>query len=111
MKAASLVGIIAGTAVIAGAAIAAPPAQKSTVHTRPHVVQAPAARAADPLTIQGVRMVNGHVQYTTPVMPYAGGAHTRTNPQYAWDAYESGPGAASVPGQPPGPHNYYILEW
>jgi hypothetical protein len=111
-------GLCAGAALFAvsASAFGAPPVSSKShaapaAQARPAKVLANVNTRAEPLTIQRVRYVNGHVEAVGPVMPYRSGGATRTNPQFAWDAYESGTDAAtSIPGLPPDGGRYF-LQW
>jgi hypothetical protein len=97
----------------AGSALAGPPsapARHQPAGAHPTAVLAPVTGRIEPISVQRVRYVNGHMMALGPVIPYVGGHSTRTNPQYAWDAYESGVDAASIPGQPPD-GGRFLYEW
>jgi hypothetical protein len=97
----------------AGSALAGPPApaHRAPAPSHPTAVLGPAATRIEPISVQRVRFVNGHSVPVGPEMPYVGShGGTRTNPQYAYDAFESGVGAASVPGGAPD-GNRYLYQW
>jgi hypothetical protein len=100
-------GAFAAMLTVAGAAWGGPPRAETGAPGQPTASVASDFTRLQPDFIQGVRLVNGQIVPTTPVRPYRDGAATRTEPVYAWDAYQSASGAPGV--APSG--GRYLLSW
>src|SRR4051812_42755312 len=107
-------GTFAAFALVAaaGSALAGPaaPVHQQPAPAGPTAALAPLTGRIEPISVERVRYVNGRSVPIGPEIPYHPAHGSRTNPQYAWDAYESGVGAASVPGGVPD-GNRYLYQW